>query len=117
MVSTFELADNIVGIMIKSDVDLKVVDEVHAEILKRILEHKRINLYVEIESGVTISLPAVLKDLTFKFKNSDKFNKIAVVTDMNWLQNIMEIKDLMMDAEIESFNIENRLEAINWITE
>jgi len=36
---------------------------------------------------------------------------------MNWLQNIMEIKDLMMDAEIESFNIENRLEAINWITE
>jgi len=49
MVSTFELADNIVGIMIKSDVDLKVVDEVHAEILKRILEHKRINLYVEID--------------------------------------------------------------------
>lgn len=117
MVSTFEFADNIVGIMIKSDLDLDAIEEVHNEISKRILEHKKINLYVEIESGATFSLPAVLKDLTFKFKNSNKFKKIAVVTDMNWLQNLMEIKDLLMDAEIQSFNVENRLNAISWIAE
>ncbi len=117
MVSTFEFADNIVGIMIKSEMDLEIMSEVHDVILKRISEHGKINLYVEIESGVSISLPAIIKDLTFKFANSNYFKKIAVVTNKDWLQNLMEIKGLLMEAEIQSYNLENRLDAINWITE
>lgn len=117
MVSTFEFADNIVGIMVNSNIDSEVVQKVHDEISKRLIDHKKINLYVEIDPGVSISLPAIIKDLTFKFNNSNKFSKIAVVTNMNWLQNIMEIKDLLMNAEIQCFNVENRLDAIQWITE
>jgi len=40
-----------------------------------------------------------------------------VVTDINWFQNAMEIKDLLMDAEVQSFSLADRLKAISWIAE
>lgn len=117
MVSTFEFADNVVGVLIKEDLNAEVMEHVHQLILERIDDHKKINLFIEIEAGLDVSLPALLKDVTFKFKNSDKFKRIAVVTNLNWFQNIMEIKDLLIDAEVKSFKIENRLNAISWIAE
>lgn len=117
MVSTFRFADNVVGVLIKEDLNAEVMDHVHQLILERVNEHKKINLFVEIEAGLDVSLPALIKDLTFKYKNSKKFYRIAVVTNLNWFQNIMEIKDLVMDTEVKSFKLENRLKAINWIVE
>lgn len=72
---------------------------------------------MEIEAGVHFTAKAFLKDLVFKYKNAEKFNRIAVVTDLSWFQNAMEIKDLLMDAKVESFKIKNRLKAISWIAE
>jgi hypothetical protein len=117
MISTFEFSENIVGILIKTDMDVTSIGEVHDVVLERLKDHEKISLYVEIEAGVHLSVPAFFKDLVFKYKNSKNFNRIAVVTDLTWFQNIMEIKDLLMDAEVKSFKIKNRLNAINWIAE
>lgn len=117
MISTFEFADNVVGIMIKSKLDLKVIDEVHEEILKRVEQYNKINLYVEIEPGISVSIPALIKNIAFKISKPRIYNKIALVSDIQWLQNVMEIKDLLMDAEIRNFSVESRLDAIQWITE
>ncbi len=117
MISTFEFSKNIVGILIKTDMDVTSIEEVHEVILERLKDHEKISLYVEIEAGVHLSVQAFFKGLVFKYENAEKFKKIAVVTDLNWFQNIMEIKDLLMDAEVKSFKIENRLKAINCIAE
>jgi len=117
MVSTFKFADNVVGVLIKEDLNAEVIEHVHQLILERIDNHEKINLFIEIEDGLDVSLAALIKDVTFKFKNSDKFKRIAVVTNLIWFQNIMEIKDLLIDAEVKSFKIENRLNAITWIAE
>ncbi len=117
MVSTFKFSDNIVGVLIKEDLDLKTIKAVHKLILDKGKKHKKINLYIEIEHGLQVSMLAFLKDISFKFINSDNFQRIAVVTDINWLQNVMEIKDLLMDAEVKSFNRADRLKAITWIAE
>ena len=117
MVSTFKFADDVVGILITEDLDLEKISEVHKLILERVEKHKKINLYVEIEEGRHISMPAFFKDVAFKFTNGNKFKRIAVVTDINWFQNAMEIKDLLMDAEVQSFRLVDRLKAISWIAE
>ena len=117
MVSTFEFSDKVVGILIKEDLDLTHIEEVHKLILERLDKHVKINLYIEIEKDLHISMTAFVKDVFFKFSNSDKFQKIALVTDINWFQNVMEIKDLLMDADVRSFDIEDRLKAISWIAE
>jgi hypothetical protein len=117
MISTFEFADNVAGILIKEDLTSEIMEQVHQLILEQVNFDEKINLYVEIEDGLHVSMPAFFKDVTFKFKNSAKFNKIAVVTNLDWFQNMMEIKDLLMDADVKSFTIENRLKAISWIAE
>lgn len=117
MVSTFEFADNTIGIMINSKVDSDLIDEIHIAIIDKLKENKTINLFIEIESGKNISFSALLKDLKFKAEHAKQFRKIVVVTDLNWFQNIMEIKDLLMDAEVKTFDHKNRLKAINWIAE
>jgi len=117
MVSTFKFSENVVGILITEALDSKKVSQVHKLILERVEKHKQINLYIEIEEGRHISMAAFFKDVAFKFTNAEKFKRIAVVTDINWFQNAMEIKDLLMDAEVQSFSLADRLKAISWIAE
>tara|TARA_R100001369_G_scaffold954_1_gene3034 strand:+ start:62027 stop:62380 length:354 start_codon:yes stop_codon:yes gene_type:complete len=117
MISTFEFADNVVGILINSKVDSDLMDEVHSAIIDRLKDNETINLFIEIEPGNNISLFALLKDLKFKVEYAKNFRKIAVVTDLQWFQNIMEIKDLLMDAEVKGFEPKYRMKAMSWITE
>ncbi|MCF4100118.1 STAS/SEC14 domain-containing protein [Gillisia sp. M10.2A] len=115
MVSTFEFADHVVGIIISSDVDNALVDEVHEVILERLQEHDKISLIVEIKKESRIHLSAMVKDLIFKFDHAGQFYKIAVVSDHLIMRNAMIIKDLFMKAEVKPFSSEKRLDAMNWI--
>jgi len=117
MVSIFEFADHVVGVLIESNLNDELAQEVHAIVLERLKENKKINLFIEIRTGSTISLTASLKDLFFTLKHAGQFHKIALVTDLIWFQNVMAVKDLVMDAEIRSFSNKNRMEAITWIAQ
>jgi hypothetical protein len=117
MVSTFEFADHIVGVLIESNLNEELVHKMHAIILERLKENKKINLFIEIRTGSTISLAAFLKDQIFTLKHAGQFQKIAFVSDLIWIQNMMAVKDLVMDAEIRSFSNKNRMEAITWIAQ
>jgi hypothetical protein len=83
-------------------------------------ENKKINLFIEIRTGSTISLEALLKDLVFTLRPRSvggQFYKIALVTNLIWFQKVMAFKDLVMNAEIRSFFNKNRMEAITWIAQ
>jgi len=114
MVSTFKFADHVVGVLIESNLNDELVNEVHAIILERLEENKKINLFIEIGLGSTISLTAFLKDMVFIHRHAGQFHKIALVTELIWFQNVMAVKDLVMDAEIRTFSNKNRMEAIIW---
>lgn len=116
MYSTFEFADHVVGILINDDVDKKLIGELHKLIAQKIKDHGRINLFVEITASEKVSFQAFMKDLSFKIKHSGDFQKIAVVTDLEWFRAYTGLKDLFLDAEVRSFTNNERLEAINWIS-
>jgi len=117
MVSTFNFANHVVGVLIESNLNDALVHQVHAIILERLKENKKINLFIEIRTGSTISMLAFLKDLFFTLKHAGKFQKIALVTDLIWFQNVMAVKDLVMNGEIRSFSNKSRIEAIAWIAQ
>jgi len=52
----------VVGVLIESNLNDELVHEVHGIILERLKENKKINLFIEIRTGSTISLVAFLKD-------------------------------------------------------
>lgn len=117
MVSTFEFAEHVVGILITTDVDKKLLDEIHRVITEKCKVHKRINLFVELNHGSKIPLHLLFKDLIYKLNNASCFSKIAVVSDPGIFKNMMNLKDLLMHAEVEAFGPEDRLKAMNWISE
>lgn len=117
MVSTFEFSDEVVGIMIDSSVDKKLLEEIHRIIEKKFDRQKPMNLFVEIKQGVDIPLGIMVQDLFFKLKNAARFRKIAVVTGPGLFQKAMKVKDLLMEAEVEVFTHRERIKAMNWIAE
>ncbi len=117
MISRFEFADNVVGIIIDRDVDKKMLHEVHDLLRSKFKQSAVINLYVEIKPGVKIPVPLLVKDLIFQLRNNGKFNKLAIVTNQDFVRNIMKFRDFVMDADVEIFTPENRIRAMNWIAE
>lgn len=117
MLSTFEFADDVVGMLINTDMDEKVFEELQRLICQKIEAFGSINLFMEIEKGNEISVSAVMKHLKFSIEQKNNFNKIAVVTEKSWFKSAVVLKDLMIPGEVRTFSYADRVEAIRWIAE
>lgn len=117
MISTFEFSKNVVGIMIDSNVDKELLKEVHEFIESKFVEDDTINLLVEIKPGVEIPVFIMFQDLLFKLSHNRCFRKIAVISEEGFFKKVMKFKDILMDAEVKTYNIEDRIAAMNWIAE
>ena len=116
MVSSFEFAENVVGIIIDSDVNDKLMAKIQKDIKEKMKCHHTINLFFEIRSGIDVSLPAFIHQMVFNFNIKERFKKIAVVTDLQWLKASMLIKNLLTESEIEIYSTNSRMEALEWIS-
>lgn len=117
MISSFEFADNVVGIIIDDDVDRKMLGEIHELLRGKFQQTGAINLYLELKPGINVPVPMLVKDLIFQLRHKGKFNKLAIVTNLDLLRNLMKFRDLILDAEVETFSHANRIVAMNWIAE
>jgi hypothetical protein len=117
MVSTFEFAENVLGIIIDSDLDEELIERVQAKILDKLQGQEEISFFFEIKRGSKFGFKAFLEQMTFNLNHTRSFRKIAVVSDLDWLRNSMFIKDLIMPTDIKSFRNEERLTALAWISE
>jgi len=73
VVLTFKFVNQVVGVLIESNLNDELLHEVQAIILERLKENKKVNLFIEIRTGSTISLAAFLKDLVFTLKHAGQF--------------------------------------------
>lgn len=116
MLSSFSLADNIIGFIIDGPYDEMAVEKIQSEVNEKLEVYEKVSLYIEDTVNADISLKAVLKNLPFKIRTGNRFERVAVVTDRKWLQVISNLEKLFFNAEIRIFSCENRLEAIHWIS-
>ncbi|MCB7481569.1 STAS/SEC14 domain-containing protein [Christiangramia sediminis] len=117
MISTFEFADHVVGFLVNDDIDKELIEKIHEAIDSKLRKHEMVNLFVEITEGNQFSFSALMKDIVFKTKHSGQFGKIAIVTNLEWFKAYASMKDVFMDADVRSFSNNDRLEAINWISQ
>lgn len=118
MESFFEFGKNVVGVVIDQEIDEDMVEEIQNIIEERMGKNgNRISVYVEDKNNDGMSVKAVLKHLAYHIKQPEVLKKVAVVTDVKWVQMVMEMKDLFTESELETFPTEDRLLAMNWITE
>lgn len=116
MLSSFTLADNIIGFIVDGPYDELAVEKIQLEVNEKLQVYDKVNLYLEDTINAEISLKAILKNLPFKLKTGNRFEKVAVVTDRKWLQAFSNFEKLFFNAEIRTFAGQDRLEAIQWIS-
>lgn len=117
MISTFELSNHVVGLIIDEDIKKGNLEEVHEVILNKIAEFGKVNIFCEISKGHDLAFQCLIEELKFNFENSQNIDKFAIVTDLTWLRAAMNINDLMVNTTIQPFEIKDRMDAIQWVSE
>ena len=117
MISSFSFSDSTVGFMLTGAFDDKTVESLHQEILEKLQKHDKINLYIEYNGIDEFTLPSLLKELIFKLKHTDDFDKVALVADEKWIKLCASIENMFLFSDIKTFDTEDRLKAINWIAQ
>ncbi|MHA6279482.1 SpoIIAA family protein [Salinimicrobium sp. CAU 1759] len=117
MKTSFEFSDNVLGIILEHKMDHYNLKQIQQMLQEKIEKYNEINVYVEDRNNDGITLKAVFKDLLFEMKQKDSLRKIAVVTDAKLFQLFTEVKKMLVDAQVESFEKEERMKAMNWVME
>lgn len=116
MAISFELAGHVVGIMIDRDVNKDYLDEIHRIIEKKLEQYERINLFCEIMPDNKVPLKFLVENIKFKFDHSEQIQKLAMVTNLAWIRGIMDVDNFFLSTEVKSFELKDRIEAIQWIS-
>jgi hypothetical protein len=81
-------------------------------------EHKKVRLYYEIGRDFgTIDVGAMWTDFTTGLEHWTKWERIAIVTDVNWIKNTMSAFGFLMPAEMKLFSMTEKVAAREWISE
>ena len=117
MKNTFAFSDNILGVLMESELDDRKMEEIANLLEAKIKSNPSISIYLEDECKQGISFLGFLKSLSFHLSHQDSIRKVAIVTDLKWFQKAMDAKDLVIKADLKTFDISDRLKAMNWVME
>ena len=104
------------GIMVDKDVSKDYLDEIHGIVEEKLKEHDSINLFCEIMPDNSVPLKFLIENMKFKFDHSEQIQKLAMVTDLAWVRGFMDVDNFFVSTEVKSFELKDRLEAIQWIS-
>lgn len=117
MKTSFEFSDNVLGVILENKFDSENLQRIQKMLQEKIERFEKIRVYLEDRNSNGITLKAVFRDLAFEMKNKKSLQKIAVVTDAKFFQVVTEMKEILVDTEVETFDRENRIKAMNWVME
>lgn len=115
MKTSFEFSDNVLGIILEQKLDSEHLQQIQKMLQDKIDEFNQISVYLEDRNNDGITLMAVLKDLAFEMSHRRSLQKIAVVTDAKFFKMVTDMKEKLVGAEVESFDSEERMRAMNWV--
>lgn len=115
MKASFEFNDNVIGILVDSELNQKQIKDILALLEERLQKHSQVSLYVEDEKNKGISFKALLKAFRFTSVHSGEIMKIAIVTDSLSYQLEAQVKDFLVSTEVKVFASEERISAMNWV--
>lgn len=113
-------SENVMAWRIEGKIDQGEYAPLVKSIENKIDAADKLNVYVEIPKMPGITLPAIWEGLKSGLANlwkyNNKLNKVAVVTDKDWMQNMTEIENrLFRGIDERSFPMEEAEEAKKWV--
>ncbi|TVZ52134.1 SpoIIAA-like protein [Dokdonia sp. Hel_I_53] len=115
MVVTLNISERVIGFVFEKKLDQEGVDEIKESILEKLEKYESINLYLEEDDTEDVNLKALMEEMLFNINHSNRFERVAVVTDRDWIRNLSTFKGVLMDSELKTFTLGERVDALSWI--
>ena len=91
--------DKVVGFRIDGTVDQMAMMQVLGLISQVHQVHGKVRIYQEIENIGAVELDAIIDKIKFLFSSGlSVFERVVIVTDKNWLQNIAALENKLLST-------------------
>jgi SpoIIAA-like len=109
--------DNIVALACKGQVTRRDYETVLVPAVEKALkQHRNVRVYYQIGAEfVGIDPGAVWDDFTVGLEHLMRWERIAVVTDLDWIRHTIKIFSFLMPGEVKIFPTSEAAEAREWI--
>ena len=113
------LPDNVVGISAHGQVTGEDYEKVLIPAVERALQrHDKIRVYYEIDSDFTgFDIGAMLADIRIGAGRLLHWERIAIVTDVTWIHNAVQLFSFMIPAQTRTFETADSEAAKAWIVD
>lgn len=108
-----EQKENLVSASVLGEFTLDDYKEFENHVLQKLKDGKQVNLLFDLRDMVRFTLDVAWEEVKFTRKHPNDFNKIAVVTDDQWLTWSAWLSRLFVSANIQVFN--SYEEASAWV--
>jgi hypothetical protein len=107
---------NIIGFRLSGKMEDEEFDEIVSLMDERLMEHKKLRVYAEVEEFKGMSVNTFMKDLHYSLRHWRDVEKEAVVSDKGWLKAWVEIAgSIVPGVEVKFFPFEETAKAKEWI--
>ena len=107
--------DDIVGFRMDgtaSEVDMKPL---FAQLSEKLRLHQRLQLLIEYVDERGFSLDTLLEDIRHRFGESGIFERAAVITCSDWLNQATQLAHELKETQLRSFHYSEKDLAFRWI--
>ena len=113
-----DFPDNVVALACRGDVTRQDYETVLEPCVEEALgRHDKIRLYYEIGSDFTAIEPgAVWEDFKVGVAHLSRWERIAVVTDVDWMRQTMRLFNFIIPGDVRIFPTAEAPQARAWIT-
>lgn len=112
-----DFSDNIVALACKRHVTKRDYETVLIPRVEEALkQHKKVRLYYQIGSDFTGIAPgAVWEDFKVGMEHLSRWERIAIVTDVDWIRHTMKVFGFLIPGELKVFPSSETSQARDWI--
>lgn len=115
-------SERVMGFRWKGKYDEKGVKQSILQFLPELQSRAKMNVYLEIQEISDVEVRALWEELKFDLKNfrqlTDKIDKVAIVTDEDWLRTISEGSSFVLPGiKVKAFTMAEGEAGKSWIKE
>ncbi|ABE51172.1 STAS/SEC14 domain-containing protein [Methanococcoides burtonii] len=113
------LPDKVVAVRLTGVVKGEDYDNILVPVIEdKVKEYGKIRVLYQLGPDYEkFSRKAMLEDMELGVKNITSFDRIAVVSDVEWMNHAMELFKYMIPGQVKTYNNEELSEAKAWISE
>lgn len=120
MIALLDTAPHVLGYRVCGDVRADDLARVTRALDTKTALLDRINVYAELDGLGRVSTDTIFQDVVYGLQHLGllrRIDRVAVVTDTDWLKIAAHIEDLLLPFEVRHFPLVERTDALDWIDE